>query len=68
MFDLINITKLEGVYTVKGIPHKWQIDTSGDEYILMVSDQVSDLYDGCAFDDIKSAFVALGNYLMEVNA
>lgn len=65
MINGIQVSTMTGSYRRGSYPHKWKIERSGDEYIVEVSDQCSDHYDGKAYDTIDNALDAVRQIIKE---
>lgn len=61
MFTDIQVSTMTGIYR----NHKWMITHEADEYIVEVSDQCSDHYDGKAYDTIDDALDAVLRIIKE---
>ena len=65
MFTGITVSTMTGPYRRGNYPHKWEIKRSGDEYIVEVSDQCSDHYEGKAYDTSPDALDAIQKIIKE---
>lgn len=61
MINGIQVSTMTGMYH----NHKWKIMKEADEYIVEVSDQCSDHYDGKAYDTIGDALDAVRRIIKE---
>ena len=61
MINGIQVSTMTGMYR----NHKWKIVQEADEYIVEVSDQCSDHYDGKAYDTIDDALDAVRQIIKE---
>ena len=61
MINGIQVSTMTGTYR----NHKWKIVQEADEYIVEVSDQCSDHYDGKAYDTIDNALDAVRQIIQE---
>lgn len=64
MLNGIQVSTMTGIYR----NHKWKIVQESDEYIVEVSDQCSDHYDGKAYDTIDDALDAVRQIIKEAAA
>lgn len=61
MINGIQVSTMTGIYR----NHKWKIMKEADEYIVEVSDQCSDHYDGKAYGTIDDALDAVRQIIKE---